>query len=92
MIEGLTFGLVVYLMLPIGDEQKMKRDEFQKFLFVGFLDRTKLEEAIQAQYPTLTESQKEFIHRDIDEMEDLMTKSSRDITGGMVTVSYEEPD
>ena len=44
--EAMTFGLVIFLMLPMGGNQKMKRDEFQRFLFVGFLDRTKLEAAI----------------------------------------------
>ena len=82
--------LVLMLMLPVSEKQKMKREEFQTFLFVGFLNRRQLEAAIQAQYPDLTESQKSFIHRDLDEVENLMTKSSRDITEDMVTVSYEE--
>ena len=70
----------------------MKRGEFQRFLFVGFLDRTQLEAAIHEQYPDLTASQKSFIHSDLNEMEELMTKSSRDITAGMVMVSHEEHD
>ena len=52
--EAMTFGLVIFLMLPMGGNQKMKRDEFQRFLFVGFLDRTQLEAAIHMQYPDLT--------------------------------------
>ena len=46
--EGLTFMLVLMLMLPVSEKQKMKRDEFQTFLFVGFLNRRQLEAAIQA--------------------------------------------
>ena len=88
--EAMTFGLVIFLMLPMGGNQKMKRDEFQRFLFVGFLDRTQLEAAIHEQYPNLTASQKSFIRSDLNEMEELMTKSSRDITAGMVMVSHEE--
>ena len=68
----------------------MARDEFQKFLFVGFLDRDQLEAAIHDQYPNLSDSQIGFIHRDIDEMQELMTRSSQDITAGMVTISYEK--
>ena len=86
----MTFGLVVFLMTPVGENQKMARREFQRFLFVGFLNRNELEAAIKRQYPDLTESQLSFIHNDLNEMEDLMTKTSRDITAGMVTVSYEE--
>jgi len=41
-------------MLPVRESQKMKRDEFQRFLFIGFLDRKELETAIRVQYPDLT--------------------------------------
>ena len=77
-------------MLPDKEDQRMKRKEFQKFLFVGFVDRAHLEAAIHAQYPNLTEYEKRFIRGELDEMEDLMTKSSRDITAGLVVVKYEE--
>ena len=84
--------LVLMLMLPVSESQKMKRDEFQTFLFVGFLNRRQLEAAIQAQYPDLTESQKSFIHNDLDQVENLMTKTSSDITADLVTVSCGEND
>ena len=58
-------------------------------MFQGFLDRRELETAIKKQYPDLTESMIEFIQSDLDEMETLMTKSSADITAGMVMVSHE---
>ena len=54
LAEALTFGLVVNLMLPWREEHKMAREEFQRFLFVGFLNREKLEAAIHSQYPDLT--------------------------------------
>ena len=73
-------------MMPIGAHQEFKRKEFQRFLFVGFLDRRELEAAIQLQYPDLTVSQKRYIHKQLDEMETLMTKSSKDITAAMVMV------
>jgi len=44
---------VISLMLPVRESQKMKRDEFQRFL-IGFLDRKELETAIRVQYPDLT--------------------------------------
>ena len=72
--------------MPIGAHQEFKRKEFQRFLFVGFLDRRELETAIQLQYPDLTASQKRYIHKQLDEMETLMTKSSKDITAAMVMV------
>ena len=90
LAEALTFGLVINLMLPWRQEHKMAREEFQKFLFVGFLNRSKLEAAIHAQYPDLTASQKIFIRSDLDELDLLMTKTSKDITAGMVMVSYED--
>jgi len=49
-------------MMPIGAHQEFKRQEFQRFLFDGFLDRSELEAAIQKQNPDLTESQKSYIH------------------------------
>ena len=58
----MTFVLVQYLMMPIGAHQEFKRQEFQRFLFDGFLDRSELEAAIQKQNPDLTESQKSYIH------------------------------
>ena len=70
----------------------MKRSEFQKFLFVGFLDRRELEAAIRLQYPDLTASQLKYISGDLAEMEELMTKTSQEITAAMVTVTHEEQD
>jgi len=55
LAEAVTFVLVVFLMIPIGKHQQFKRAEFQRFLFVGFMDRRELEEAIRLQYPDLTE-------------------------------------
>lgn len=55
LAEAVILGLVVFLMLPIGEDQRFKRQEFQRFLFVGFVDRRELEEAIRLQYPNLTE-------------------------------------
>ena len=57
---------------------------------MGFLDRRELETAIQLQYPDLSESLLSYIRIDLDEMEELMTKSSQEITAAMVVVSYEE--
>ena len=59
---------------------------------MGFLDRRELEAAIRLQYPDLTASQLEYISGDLDDMEELMTKSSQEITAAMVTVSHEEQD
>ena len=56
---------------------------------MGFLDRRELETAIHLQYPDLTESLLEYIRDNLDEMEELMTKSSQEITAAMVVVSYE---
>ena len=84
------FLVVLMLMLIVRQNQRMKRSEFQKFLFVGFLDRRELETAIHLQYPDLTASLLEYIRDNLDEMEELMTKSSQEITAAMVTVSYEE--
>jgi len=78
--------------MPLGAHLEFKRKEFQRFLFVGFIDRRELEAAIRAQYPDLTASQISFIHNEIDEMEELMTKSSQEITAAMVTVTHEEQD
>lgn len=89
VVEAITFSLVVFLMLPMGENQKMQRKEFQRFLFVGFVDRTELENAILVQYPDLTDFEKKFIHGELNEMEELMGKSSQDISGGMVTVTHE---
>lgn len=94
LIEAVTFGLVIFLMIPVGDHQKFKRQEFQRFLFVGFVDRTQLEEAIRKQYPDLSETELSFISSELDCMESMMTESSTDITGGMVTVrkNHDEHD
>ena len=66
LVEVLIFFLVLRLMLPIGANQKMKCKEFQRFLFVGFLDRSELEAAILEKYPNLTATQISFIRSDID--------------------------
>jgi len=46
LFEAISFFLVVYLMLPITDAAKQKRDRFQQFLFNGFLNREELKKAI----------------------------------------------
>jgi len=85
-IEILIFGVVIYVMLPLRKDQKMARQEFQKFLFVGFLDRRQLEAAIMEKYPNLSQSALRYIRNQLDEMEELMTQSSQDIATGMLNV------
>jgi hypothetical protein len=81
--------LVLYLMLPITDEQMKHRADFNTFLLDGFIDVRQLEEAILAQNPDLTAAEKSVIVQDLNTFNKLLAEaaSSSSIISEMTIVN-----
>lgn len=65
LIEESSFFLLIYLMLPVTDSAKKCRTDMNRFLFDGFVNLEKLEEAVIAQNPSMTVSQRGFVRNDL---------------------------
>ena len=53
LFQTFLFALSIHMMLPLTKKQKMKRKDFEKYLFLGFSDRNELENTIHERYPKL---------------------------------------
>ena len=81
-----TFYLVVFLMMRVTKQSKMRHVALQKYLLTGFINPEELENAILAQHPDMPAETRAYVHDDCDWIGSLLGKSTGSIMSGMVTV------
>jgi len=73
-------------MLPVTKAAKQKRDNFQQFLFNGFMDREALKKAIFDEHPNLTVDQREIIEQELEKLDEYVKEvdDAANLMSGMV--------
>ena len=64
-IESVTFILVINLMCPLTNSQKLRRQELNKFLLNGFANFDHFEQAVLEQNQDMDETELEIVKEEI---------------------------